>query len=91
MSSRRTSGLPWRSTRATGAGAVHDRDLRYLFVSDRYLSDYKVSEQNIIGKHHYEVFPEIPETWRAVHRRALQGEVLESEDDFYVNAEGKTV
>jgi PAS domain S-box-containing protein len=71
--------------------AVHDRDLRYLFVSDRYLRDYNVSEKEIIGKHHYEVFPEIPEKWRQVHRRALEGEVLESEDDYYVNAAGHTV
>ncbi|MFP4432263.1 MAG: PAS domain-containing protein [Spirochaetaceae bacterium] len=71
--------------------AVHDRELRYLFVSDRYLSDYNVSEKEIIGRHHYEVFPDIPEKWREVHRRALEGEILESQDDFYVNAAGHTV
>ncbi len=71
--------------------AVHDRDLRYLFVSDRYLRDYGVKNTDVIGKHHYEVFPEIPERWREVHRRALEGEVLESQDDFYVSPEGETV
>ncbi len=71
--------------------AVHDRELRYLFVSDRYLSDYNVSEKEIIGKHHYEVFPDIPQKWREVHRRALKGEILESKDDSYVNAAGRTV
>lgn len=40
--------------------AVYDRDLHYIAVSKRYLQDYNVKEENIIGKHHYEVFPEMP-------------------------------
>ncbi|MBT3387888.1 MAG: hypothetical protein HN417_08145, partial [Desulfobacula sp.] len=42
---------------ALSAIAVYDRDLKYIYVSKRYLKDYKVKKQNIIGKHHYEVFP----------------------------------
>ena len=41
--------------------AVHDRDLKYIYVSKRYLEDYKIKEQNIIGKHLYEVFPDLPQ------------------------------
>ncbi len=68
--------------------AVHDRDLKYLFVSDRYLRDYQVKEEDLIGKHHYEVFPEIPERWREVHRRVLAGETLSSEADFFRRDDG---
>ena len=46
---------------ARSAIAVHDRDLKYIYVSKRYLKDYKVKEQNVIGKHHYEVFPDLPQ------------------------------
>ena len=68
--------------------AVHDRNLRYLYVSRRYLEDYRVKERDVVGKHHYEVFPDLPQKWRDVHRRALAGEVLSSNSDPYVRDDG---
>lgn len=68
--------------------AVHDNDLNYLFVSDRYLSDYRVQDPHIIGKHHYEVFPDLPQKWRKVHQRALKGEVISCEEDVYLRKDG---
>ncbi len=70
--------------------AVHDKDLRYVFVSNAYLNQYNVEEKEIIGKHHYEVFPDLPKKWRDVHQRALKGEICSAEDDPYVRADGKT-
>jgi len=70
------------------AVAVHDRDLRYIYVSKRYLQEYNVKEEEIIGKHHYEVFPDLPEEWRKVHQKALQGIISSAEDDPYVRADG---
>jgi PAS domain S-box-containing protein len=69
------------------AVAVHDRDLRYIYVSRRYLQDYGVKEQDIIGRHHYEVFPDLPQKWKEVHTRALAGEVLQAEDDPFVRSD----
>ena len=68
--------------------AVHDRDLRYIYVSQRYLLDYKVKENDVVGKHHYDVFPDLPQKWRDVHQRALKGEVLSAEDDPFERADG---
>jgi PAS domain S-box-containing protein len=68
--------------------AVHDRDLKYIYVSQRYLNDYKVKEKDVIGKHHYEVFPDLPQKWRDVHQKALAGEVSSAEDDPYVREDG---
>ncbi len=70
------------------AVAVHDRDLRYIYVSQRYLDDYKLKEQDIIGKHHYDVFPDLPQKWRDVHQRALAGEVSRADRDPYYRADG---
>ncbi|MFW6286593.1 MAG: PAS domain S-box protein, partial [Candidatus Sumerlaeota bacterium] len=70
------------------AVAVHDRDLRYVYVSQRYLQDYGIQEQDIIGRHHYDVFPDLPEKWREVHRKALAGEVSRAEKDPYERADG---
>lgn len=70
------------------AVAVFDRDLRYIFVSERYLRDYGLGEIDVIGKHHYEVFPEMPQRWRDVHRRALSGAIERSDEDFFVRGDG---
>ena len=68
--------------------AVHDRDLNYIFVSERYLKDYNVKEKDVIGKHHYEVFPDLPQKWRDVHQKALKGEISSAENDPYVREDG---
>nr|MBC8318052.1 PAS domain-containing protein [Candidatus Desulfobia pelagia] len=68
--------------------AVHDRDLKYIYVSQSYLDDYKLKEQDIIGKHHYDVFPDLPQKWRDVHKKALAGEVSSAEADPYEREDG---
>lgn len=73
---------------SNGAVAVHDNELRYIYISERYLNDYKVKDYNIIGKHHYEVFPDLPQKWRDIHQRVLQGEVCSSECDPYTRNDG---
>jgi PAS domain S-box-containing protein len=70
------------------AMAVFDNQMNLLIASDRFLDDYNVKDKNIIGKNHYEVFPELPEKWRNVHKRALQGEVLRDDDDYFIRPDG---
>lgn len=65
---------------APAAIAMLDRDLRYLQVSERWLSDHGLLGQDIIGRSHYEIFPDMPEGRRETHQRALRGEVLRGED-----------
>ena len=71
--------------------AVHDKDYRYIFVSQRYLQEYQVKEKDILGKHHYEVFPDLPQKWRDVHKKALMGEISSAEDDPYYKEDGTVV
>ncbi len=70
------------------AVAVHDRELRYLYVSKRYLDDYQVREKDVIGKHHYDVFPDLPQKWRDIHQKALAGEISTAEKDSYPRQDG---
>ena len=68
--------------------AIFDRHLKFVYVSKRFLSDYGISETNVIGRHHYDIFPEIPQKWRDVHQRALKGEVLKNDEDCFERPDG---
>jgi len=70
--------------------AMFDTDMRYLQVSDRFLTDYEIEGQDLIGKSHYEVFPDLPERWREAHRRILAGAVERCEEDSYIASDGST-
>ncbi|MCQ8130103.1 PAS domain S-box protein [Methylomonas rivi] len=73
---------------APAALAMFDRDMRYLAASNRWLEDYHLQGQDIIGRCHYEVFPEIGENWKQIHRRALAGEVVKNDADCFVRSDG---
>jgi len=73
---------------APAAMAMFDHNMRYLRVNRRWLTDYGIEEQDIIGKSHYEVFPEIPNWWREAHRCGLAGECLKSDGDPFERADG---
>ncbi len=61
--------------------AMLDRDMRYLQVSDRWCADYSLDVSQALGRSHYELYPDIPERWKEMHRRALAGETLRAEED----------
>jgi PAS domain S-box-containing protein/putative nucleotidyltransferase with HDIG domain len=70
--------------------AVFDLDMKYIVASHRYLVDYRLGEQDLRGRSHYEVFPEIPERWREIHRRCLAGAIEKAEEDPFPRADGHT-
>jgi len=77
-------------THTPAAIAVLDRELRYVQASRRWLIDYKLEGQDIIGRSHYEVFPDIPESWKEVHRRVLAGAIESRQEDPFRRADGRT-
>ena len=73
-----------------GGVAVHDLNMNYIYVSQHYLDEYGLTGAEVIGKNHYDVFPDLPEKWRKVHQLAMQGVVSSAKDDSYVHENGKT-
>ena len=75
---------------APAALAMFDREMHYLAASHRWLADYGLEGRDLLGRSHYEVFPEIPSRWREAYRRGLEGEILREEEDSFQRVDGRT-
>jgi PAS domain S-box-containing protein len=70
--------------------AMFDDKMRYLATSRRYVSDFRLPPDiKLIGRSHYEIFPDIPLRWREVHARVLAGEELAHEEDPFPRHDGR--
>jgi PAS domain S-box-containing protein len=73
------------------AVAMVDRDMRYLLVSGRWLEDFGLGGRDASTLEHYELFPQLPEHWKAAHKRCLAGETVSAREDRVVRPDGEIV
>jgi PAS domain S-box-containing protein len=73
---------------APAAIAMFDREMRYLHASRRWRDDYALGAREIVGHGHYDIFPDLSPELRAVHQRALRGEVVRADEDRFLRADG---
>jgi hypothetical protein len=68
---------------------MFDQDMRYIAASQRWVDDYQLNNQHLIGRSHYDVFPELPSRWKEVHQRGIRGESLSADDDPFDWPDGR--
>lgn len=73
---------------APAALSMLDHEMRYLAVSRRWLQDFNLVEEEVLGRSHYEVFPRLPESWKVLHQRALAGEAMRINEDSFTQPDG---
>jgi PAS domain S-box-containing protein len=73
---------------APAALAMFDDQMRYLYASRRWVTDYGLEKYDLRGRSHYDLFPELPERWKDAHCRVLRGEVLSAEADRFERTDG---
>ncbi|MBD1909090.1 MULTISPECIES: PAS domain S-box protein [unclassified Leptolyngbya] len=66
---------------------MFDEMMHYLAVSQRWLDEYGF-DHDIIGRSHYEAFPEISEEWKQIHQRCLAGAIEQREEDPFIRSDG---
>lgn len=69
--------------------AMFDKELRYQVMSDAWHKGMGLSEEEIIGRNHYDIDPTISDEWRDVHKRCMKGESLSKEEDVFIRPNGK--
>ena len=66
---------------APAAVAMLDENVKFLAISRRWLEEYRLTGQDIIGKSHYEVFPNISQEWKDIHQQCLQGKIFSKDEE----------
>jgi two-component system cell cycle sensor histidine kinase/response regulator CckA len=72
------------------AVAMCDRQMRYLSYSDRWAQDYGLGNDNLVGRCHYDLFPDLPAHWKKEHQRCFDGEKIKKEVEPFPRKDGST-
>ncbi|MCX2449650.1 PAS domain S-box protein [Pedobacter sp. PLR] len=71
--------------------AILDTHMRYLAVSEKWISFYNLENKELIGKSHYEIFPEITDRLKVIHAACLQGVDQKFDEDKFERADGEVM
>ncbi|MGP1990612.1 PAS domain S-box protein [Zobellia laminariae] len=73
---------------ASTAMAMVDNDMCYIAASPSWIKDYGLEGIELIGRSHYEIFPEIGDDWKDMHNRCLNGATDICEETAFERTDG---
>ena len=65
-----------------------DRSMKQLQASQQWVDDVRMTRESLIGHHHYECFPDLPEHIKQGIGRALAGETLAGQETHFRTPDG---
>ncbi|MBD2186746.1 PAS domain S-box protein [Pseudanabaena mucicola] len=69
--------------------AMFDRQMFYIEVSQKWLDLYQLgSREDVMGRSHYEVLPNLSEAWKQIHQECLAGATRKCEQDSFIFPDG---
>lgn len=68
--------------------AMFDKEVKYLAFSKQWIRTYGLEGKDIFGISHYDIFPEIGEEWRSIHRECLEGKTHKRDEDRFEREDG---
>ncbi len=68
--------------------AMFDRDMCYLSASDVWIDNHELRDREIVGRSHYDLYPEQPQEWQEIHQRCLAGAIESCEEDVFPRPDG---
>ncbi|MEM9675363.1 MAG: ATP-binding protein [Bacteroidota bacterium] len=71
------------------AMAIFDIHMNYIAASHRWKSDYDLESEDLVGRSHYELFPNIRQDWKEIHQDCLLGNTHRKDEDYYINEKGE--
>ncbi|TCD01288.1 PAS domain S-box protein [Pedobacter psychroterrae] len=70
--------------------AMYDADMQLMAASKKWITDYQIEDREIIGRTHYEIFPEIGEDWKKIHNDCLKGAIHTCDEAEFEREDGST-
>lgn len=64
--------------------AMFDLEMCYLLASQRWLDDYELSRQALVGKSYYDIFPNCPSQLKQKYQQCLAGKIEKSSVELQV-------
>ncbi|MBX7246765.1 MAG: response regulator [Candidatus Sumerlaeaceae bacterium] len=71
------------------AMAMFDRDMRYLAHSRKWMADYGLGDEDLVGLFHPEILPGLPTRLGEIFAKALLGEPTHCPEDVFVRPDGQ--
>lgn len=69
--------------------AMFDREMNYIAHSRCWPRSHASSFSDLSGRNHYEVYPDMPERWKEIHRNGLAGKAAHDDEDLWIMANGR--
>lgn len=64
---------------------VLDLNLNFIYVSSKFLQDFKIKDISVIGKSFYQYLPNVH---HEIHQNVLKGEIISNDEDIFIQNDG---